>query len=613
MKRYITAFILLSLFLWGADINSTIARGNVKIYESLLATLKKEGRMDDTKALQQALLYKLINISKNPPVEKIKIKAPSDEKAYRDLTRMFVEWSLSKSRAKKAVESIENKLGMTADQLKKERADSPDLLTLQLQYAFYLKSKLLYLQKLDRYEEAISKAAPLFIEGVKQLAFDVEAARERVRKLDRSLEKLEKEIQKLDVERERLDLLGRSSGVKRIDRQIDLLKAKKRKLINSKLTELFVDFSAALHDKRKSDVFRLQKEIMDIIKIHYPKDVQEDFRSLFNTMETAILGKAETIKGATLEEMKRMVSLFWQKINTPLFTINGTPISAFKLFMAIFIFYAGTIIGWLYKKSIKRLAYKNSTLTQSTQTLLSNLGHYAIVIIAFFIALNVMGINLSSIALVAGALSVGIGFGLQNIVSNFVSGLILMFEHTIKIGDYIEIDENLRGHVGDIRMRSTTITTNDNIDIIIPNQDLVQNRVVNWTMNDRIKRFRIPFGVAYGNDVHKVAGIIKEAVKKSGFGDICSDSVRYTRVIMVGMNESSVDFELFVWIKGGEILYPLRTKSRFLMLIYDALYEANIEIPFPQRDIHIRSVDDKISLELKTQNDITKKGKSHEL
>ena len=171
-----------------------------------------------------------------------------------------------------------------------------------------------------------------------------------------------------------------------------------------------------------------------------------------------------------------------------------------------------------------------------------------------------------------------------------------MFERSIKIGDYIEIDEKLTGRISDIRMRSTTITTNDNIDVIVPNQELIQNRVINWTMNDKIRRFRIPFGVAYGTDARKVITVIKEAVAKSGFGDIYQDSQRKTRVIMTGMGDSSVNFELFVWIEGNEILYPKRTISRFLILIYEALNQNGIEIPFPQRDLHIKSIDKTIPI-----------------
>jgi len=603
MTKTLFTLLLMAIFLHAADINDTLVRGTTQTYESLLASLKKTKQKSDDTALQEALLYKLINLSKNPPVEKIVIKRPESEKAYRDLIVQFGNWSLSKAEAAKDIAALEEKIDVVADQLKTIESNASDLLTLQLQYAFYTKGKNLYIQKLDRYKNAIGQAPSYFVEGLKHISFDSNAAKKRIEQIDTSLQKLEREIQKLDVERERLNLLGRSDAVKQINDRINLLEAKKKNLLNAKLVELFVLFSAALHDRKSADAFTLQKRIMKIIEKSYPEEVQDDMRALFDKMETAVLGRAETIKGATLEEIKNAVSLFWQKANAPLFVINETPISAFKLFMAFFIFVVGVLIGGFYKSSIKRLTFKNRTLTSSTRTLLANLGYYTIVIIAFFIALNVVGINLSSIALVAGALSVGIGFGLQNIVSNFVSGIILMFERSIKIGDYIEFDENLRGHVSDIRMRSTTITTNDNIDVIVPNQDLIQNRVVNWTMNDQIRRFRIPFGVAYGSDVHKVVGVIKEAVKKSGFRDIYSDGQRHTRVIMTGMNDSSVDFQLFVWIKGGEILYPRRTESRFLMLIYDALYEAGIEIPFPQRDIHIRSVDGKIPLQLETGND----------
>jgi small-conductance mechanosensitive channel len=284
----------------------------------------------------------------------------------------------------------------------------------------------------------------------------------------------------------------------------------------------------------------------------------------------------------------------WDFINNPVFSINTVPVSIFKLFMTILIFISGFVLGALYKRKMKSLQLNQKSFTQSTRTLLTNIGYYIIILIAFFVALNVLGVKLSSIALVAGALSVGIGFGLQNIVSNFVSGLILMFERSVKIGDYIQLDGDLRGHVTDIRMRSTTINTNENIDIIIPNQKLIENNVINWTMNDKLRRFEINFDVAYGTDARKVIGLIKEAVKESGFGDIYTSSSRYTRVLMTGLGDSSVNFQLFIWIQGGEIYYPKRTTSRFLILIYETLNANGIEIPFPQSDLHIRSIEDNL-------------------
>ncbi len=184
--------------------------------------------------------------------------------------------------------------------------------------------------------------------------------------------------------------------------------------------------------------------------------------------------------------------------------------------LALIIFILGIFVGFFYKYKIKNLNAHESTLSSSTKTLLANLGYYLIVIISFFIALNILGVKLSSLAIVASTLSVGIGFGLQNVVSNFVSGIILMFERSIKIGDNIEVGDN-RGYVTDIRMRSTTIKTNENIDIVIPNQQFIENKVINWTINDKIRRFSIPFGVAYASDAKEVIELVKEAVIQSDY------------------------------------------------------------------------------------------------
>ncbi|WP_456453368.1 mechanosensitive ion channel domain-containing protein [Hydrogenimonas sp.] len=596
MTKLVYSLLLLFSFSFAADVNTTLARGNVKTYEILLATLKQSSVKSDEKALQKALLYKLINLSRSKPFALPPLTTPNDEKEYRELVTRFGDWVLMATQTKKNIAEIKERLRVIKKRIAETKPGADDFLTLQLQYAFYKKGLLLYQRKLTLYNKAIVEATDRFIEAVQQVAFDSRSAEKRLEKIEEKIERLENSIQEKEVEKERFSLLGKSDAVRRIQHDLTILRARKKNLLSGKMAELFILFSAALHDKNVSRAFGLQNRIQEILETNYPADVQKELKKLFSTMEKSLLGRAETIKGATFEKIKTTMEIFWEKANAPLFTLNKTPISAFKLVMALLIFVVGVFVGGFYKSGIRRITFHNQALTPSTRTLVANLGYYAIVIVAFFIALHVVGIDLSSIALVAGALSVVIGFGLQNIVSNFVSGIILMFERSIKIGDYIEFDENLRGHVSDIRMRSTTITTNDNIDVIVPNQDLIQNRVVNWTMNDQIRRFRIPFGVAYGTDVHKVVGVVKEAVKNSGFGDIYTDAGRHTRVIMTGMGDSSVGFELMVWIRGGEILYPRRTTSRFLMLIYDALYEAGIEIPFPQRDIHVRSVDGSIPL-----------------
>ncbi len=288
-------------------------------------------------------------------------------------------------------------------------------------------------------------------------------------------------------------------------------------------------------------------------------------------------------------EAKHLVSGFMNIITKPIFSINNVEVSTLKILISLLVFTLGFFIGGYYKAHIHKITSRKHAISSSTKTIFANMGYYLILFISFLIALNIIGINLSSIALVAGALSVGIGFGLQNIVSNFVSGIILMFERSAKVGDYVELSDTLQGHIVDIRMRSTVLNTNANIDVIVPNQNFIQGTVINWTMNDNIKRFDVPFGVAYGTKPQLVMDVILQAVEKAHFDDVHLTADKKTKVIMTGMGNSSVNFMLMVWIKGDNILRPRTTTSRFLVLIYDTLYENGIEIPFPQLDLHIKN------------------------
>ena len=589
--------ILFAFFVYGADFNATIIDGDKNVYNQLLTQIKKSGATSDEITLQKALLYKLINLSNTTAPKPFSPQEPSNEKEYRKLASNILEWIETNEQLQNNLEKLQEKLQTIKEQINSSDQNSSNLLTMQLQAAFYTKTKALMQKRQALYEKAIQQGKQLLVQTLQRsLHIDTNSSQKNIQQIEHLLAKNLKKKQTLEVEKERLALLGKNERIKTIQNAIATLQKKRKALLRQKMLELFIQWSSALEKKESKKVFTLHHKIIKIAQSIYPEDVTQEFVSLLSSMEKSLLGQAEVIKGATLEQMRLVLHTIWKDANKPLFSINQTPISAFKLTLALFILILGFFIGVFYKKGINKLSESSQTITPSTRTLLANLGYYLIVLIAFFVTLKTLGIDLSSIALIAGALSVGIGFGLQNIVSNFVSGLILMFERSIKIGDYVEIDDNLTGRISDIRMRSTTITTNDNIDVIVPNQDLIQNRVINWTMNDTIRRFRIPFGVAYGTDAKKVIRVVKEAVASSGYGDIYQDSKRKTRVIMTEMGDSSVNFELFVWIRGNEILYPKRTISRFLILIYEALNENGIEIPFPQRDLHIRSIDKAIPI-----------------
>jgi small-conductance mechanosensitive channel len=233
------------------------------------------------------------------------------------------------------------------------------------------------------------------------------------------------------------------------------------------------------------------------------------------------------------------------------------------------------------------------TASQAGLYTFGRLFHYFIIFVAILIALGSIGIDFSNLAFIAGALGVGIGFGLQNIVNNFVSGLIILFEGTLRVGDYIELDTGVTGTVKAINARSTLIKTNDNIDIIVPNADIASNKLTNWTLGEYILRMRIPFGVAYGTD--------KELVKKAAIE--AANNVHFTLknmkgrdpdVWLVEFGDSSMNYMLLVWVNRQGARRPTRTLATYLWALDDAFKEHGIEIPFPQRDLHLRSGLDKL-------------------
>jgi small-conductance mechanosensitive channel len=210
---------------------------------------------------------------------------------------------------------------------------------------------------------------------------------------------------------------------------------------------------------------------------------------------------------------------------------------------------------------------------------------YLFIAFGFYISLLIVGVNLSSLAVLAGAVGVGLGFGLQNIISNFVSGLIILAERPIAIGDRIEVG-GVAGQVRQINMRSTTVVTNDNIAIIVPNADFITSRVTNWSHGDSKVRFRIPLGVSYGSDTGKLQRVLVEVARDHS--KVLEDPP--PSVFFVGFGDSSLDFELAVWTE--EMTHnPRRFRSELLFAIEKKLRENQIEIPFPQRDLHLRSGD----------------------
>lgn len=209
---------------------------------------------------------------------------------------------------------------------------------------------------------------------------------------------------------------------------------------------------------------------------------------------------------------------------------------------------------------------------------------YAIVTVGVLLAISAVGMPLSSITVLAGAFGIGIGFGLQSIFNNIVSGFILLFERPIQIGDTIEVG-SLIGTVKSIGIRASNIRTFDGADIIVPNGELVSNQVVNWTLSDQQRRIEVLAGVAYGSDPHKVKELFEKVLAEHK--DILKDPA--PTVYFNGLGNSSLDFRLLFWTPS--FAEWLRIKSEIIFGVHDILYKEGITIPFPQIDLHLKSID----------------------
>jgi potassium efflux system protein len=247
---------------------------------------------------------------------------------------------------------------------------------------------------------------------------------------------------------------------------------------------------------------------------------------------------------------------------------------------------AAKIISYLYdiagQHDIAVLKKKNRT-----STLLIRIAVFAI---GFFLAVAASGFPLDKITIIISAFGIGIGFGLQNIVNNLVSGLILAFEKPVQIGDIIQVDGN-SGTIREIGIRSSRIATGDGAEVIIPNGDLISHHVINWTLSNNNRRVELIVGVAYGSDIDKVKKILKDLLANRD--DVMTDPAPL--VFLHNLNESSVDFRLLFW--AADISTWLELKSRILAAIYSTFNSEGIDIPFPVQDVHVYLKDQHITVD----------------
>jgi potassium-dependent mechanosensitive channel len=274
----------------------------------------------------------------------------------------------------------------------------------------------------------------------------------------------------------------------------------------------------------------------------------------------------------------------WQRIIGAGFRVGPVEVTVGRILIAMLVLYGAVLLSGLARTVVTADVERRQEGDRGLSESISRLVHYAIITLGVVLALAAMGVELQNFAIVAGALGIGVGFGLQNVVNNFASGLILLFERPVRVGDTVVVDD-VWGTIQKIGLRSTVMVTLDQSEMIVPNADLVSEKVTNWTLSNPTARIILPVGVAYGSPIGDVLTILVE----SAFAHEAVLKEPPPEALFTGFGDSSLDFELRVWV--GNIRRRLQVRSTVLTEVERRLAEAGIEIPFPQRDLHLRSVD----------------------
>jgi small-conductance mechanosensitive channel len=284
-----------------------------------------------------------------------------------------------------------------------------------------------------------------------------------------------------------------------------------------------------------------------------------------------------------MDTIQHFLAVLKAALEIRLFVLGGVSFTIWTLlyiFVLLFllVFLSRQIKRWLIDSVLAR-----RDVEIGVRQAIATIFHYLFVFIGFLIILSTAGIDLTTLNVLAGAIGIGVGFGLQTVANNFISGLIILFERPIKVGDRIQVGE-VTGDVAKIAARATSIRTNDNIDIIVPNAEFISSQVINWSHSDREVRLHVPVGVSYSSDPDEVREVLLEVASEHK-GILASPP---PDVIFLEFGDSSLNFDLRVWT-SDYITKPKILRSDLNFAIRKKFKERGIEIPFPQRDIHIRS------------------------
>ena len=282
----------------------------------------------------------------------------------------------------------------------------------------------------------------------------------------------------------------------------------------------------------------------------------------------------------------------WEQVRAvlfyPLVTIGQTSITLISICKVIVLLLVGVRLLKVIRRKTAYILSEKTAMTPGAVNSMTTLVYYAALVIGLLVLLSTIGVNVSQLGMIFGALSVGLGFGLQTISNNFISGIILLTEQTIQVGDYVELQTGVTGEVRKISIRATIVRTFDGEDVIVPNSEFVSSRVNTWTYEDNWRRLKIPFGVSYDSDPAEVVRLAEEAAREVRVTK--EDPAHPLRILFEGFGNNSLDFSIRPWCWMNEINAQTGMISDYYFVLFQKFKEAGIEIPFPQTDLHLKSI-----------------------
>ena len=618
--RYIVYLVLSVVLAFGADVNKKLfsennASSEIKRIRTLIsAKTAADEEEQNNISIQKLFLNKIELFSSSPTKEVIK---PYKRPKTKDLSQKeFLKYfdNVAKNldqmhRHEKNEEVLHKQMALVKEHLKGFSPDQKDeILQAQLQYAYLKWKEIFNKRKIEQYEIYLKKEKDSFRKSFSDAKIDLKSLEKKTDKQNVILQNLyqKKAYLELRLEKETI-LVAEKKKIQEDLNSTSLLSSLENEKENWKynfvldeLKDINQKISKAIKTKNDTLLLRQIKYLQDEklesyiltrdIMLSLAADLSPKDREIFD-LEMKML---EWLKYEHIGDLTAIWYDFgaWADkvylqtvkiVNAPLFYQNDKAIRLsdfIKMFLTIFI---GFLIAIFYQRRVNAVQRRVTFIQKQSFKIIGNIGYYIIVIVTIAISLSNIGLDLSSLSLVAGALSVGIGFGLKEVVGNFVSGIILMAERSVKIGDFVEIDNKISGNVTDIRMRSVTIKTPANLDVVVPNSSLVQESFTNYTLEEPVRRLTVPFTVAYGVSFDKVRDVILEALEQSDITYVRNSTEYETEIYMMGMDERGINCSLFVYVAT----YGVDARSVFFRLIYKTLADNNIPIPAPRLEVNM--------------------------